>query len=275
MRSKEKLFDLIEATVISFNDYWEDPLGKTELRDNTRDAIGLLEGYLSILDVRGKKFAADKKGKYGYEDYPDEVKNMLSKIVGIVNDGRDLWDGEKEWLGYRGGDGVTPKKYKRTDGNGRLRFENDPWPVTEYLKKWLSELREAVESERKTEGLSRFINDKFYCFEGYEDGTQYVRFSAINMGKDGHFEFDGDIVSFETVNGDCDGDGVIVHSGVEGVNFNELHRFRGRYNKEFEKDPVKCVESFIESAAVFTGDNLMKEAAAHLKEIIGELFMGE
>ena len=47
-------------------------------------------------------------------------------------------------------------------------------------------------------------------------------FTKINKNAKGEYTFDGDVVFYETVNGRCDGDGIILNDNVTDMSFDEV-----------------------------------------------------
>ena len=73
MKSKDYCIECLESEIISFNKYHEDPLGETELKKNTLDTLGLLEGYFKILEVKknGDLILTHERNKGELEDEGD------------------------------------------------------------------------------------------------------------------------------------------------------------------------------------------------------------
>ena len=211
MKNKEYYFDLLEHRIINFNSYWEAPLGKTELRSNPKESVELLKLYFNIIKTLEKQFINNKYNMDDYDSYPDNLKSTIQNIINIINDGRDL---------------CTPIKYKdkvynhHLEKNGHLAFENRPWDEVNWCYEFLESLEEILNSEKETISFSTLYNNKWYCYEGYEEGSLAIKFKKINKNKRGKYTFDGDIITFETVNGKCEGNGIIISTNCENTFFN-------------------------------------------------------
>jgi hypothetical protein len=213
MKDREYYFDLLEHRITDFNPYWEKPLGKTELRSNTKSAVESLKGYFDFLKSMEKQLKNKGVSLDDYNNYPNVVKESIKGIIEIISDGRDLWT-PTEWQG-RTYDHHIQK-------NGHLGFENDPWSEVKWCYSFLEDLEEILNSEKSTNDFSKYTNGKWFLFDGYENGSASVRFRKINKNKNGVYTFDGDIVWWATVDSQFEGDGVIIQTELEDVKFGVL-----------------------------------------------------
>ena len=270
MKNKEYYIDLFETHFISFNEYWEDPIEHSELRDNTEETIDLIETYLKILKTKQKTLNKNLNNMEDYNLYPASVKEAIDNIIKLVSDGRDLWH-EVEYHHCKGsfinneeGIEVTKKYDHHVAQNGHLSFENEPWIYIEGKLSQIEELREILNSEKSTVDFRKYINGKWYLFEGYENGSISVRFRKINKTKNGKYTFDGDLVNWATIDSRYDGDGIIFNTDCENVSFSELPYCDGEFendeelmefidsceqvetDEEIKKSIRDCIESYLE-----------------------------
>lgn len=254
MEDRNYYIDLLESGIVDFNPYWESPMGETLLRKDTEQAVNMLKSYFNILKEFEKvlkptkeydKYVEESKKFEGdYESYPTAVKETIQSIIKIISDGRDLWT-PTEWKG---------RIYDHhIQSNGHLQFENDPWSEVHWCEKFLDSLTEIINSEKNTVNLSKYIDGKWYLFQGYENGSMSVRFTKINKTNKGKYTFDGDIINWATVDSHYDGDGIIINNDCENVSFGKLPYCDG----EFKSD--KDLEEFIESAEEVETDEEIKE----------------
>ena len=261
MESKEYYFDLFEHHIISFNEFWEDQLEKTELRNNTAEALDELESYFKLLNTQYKRLKKYNKPTNDYDTYPDIVKQTIDSIVNIVSDGRDLWHKVKythcrgSFLDGREGLEDTREYDHHVQKNGHLGFENEPWGIIDSMLSDIERIREILKSESKTGNFKKFINGKWYLFEGYESGSMSVRFDKINVNKKGEFTFDGDIVNYATVDSRFDGDGIIIQTECTNVNFQELP-----YCDGFSEEEAKDLEEFLNHVETVETTEELKES---------------
>ena len=265
MKSKDYCIECLESEIISFNKYHEDPLGETELKKNTLDTLGLLEGYFKILEVKKKKVSKEIREAEDYDKYPDDVKTIIQQIIALVNDGRDLWDDSIEYYNYdKSGFNHEqgPRKRKRVSGekNNHICFENRPWKRIERIFELIEELKEIINSEKATANLEQYANDnKFYYFEGYESGSAYVKFSKISKNKENEYTFDGVAVFVVTPNNN-NGDGIVINDMLEDYGFYNLpYYYTYIEDVDEDEDTSNAVERFIKSAKVYTTEELKKK----------------
>lgn len=195
MNTKEYYFDLLEDQLFSFNKYWEKPLGPTRLREEPSEATEELISYCTLIKTHLKKY----KGEKDYTKYPDLIQKLIQSVLEIVTDGRELHK-DVEFKG---------RKYNHhCQENGYLSFENDPEDYCNGVIEACKKIQLILQSEENTKDLSEFIG-KTLEFQNYEDGSAIIHIKKINA-VNGKFSFDGYIVSFETVNGRTDGDGILI-----------------------------------------------------------------
>ena len=115
-----------------------------------------------------------------------------------------------------------------------------------------------MNSEKKTEDFSQFIDDKWYLFEGYEGGSASVRFNKINITEKGKYTFDGDIIWWATIDSQFDGDGVIIQRDLEDISFNKLPYMDDNF--EDPKEFIKCL------------NNCEKETTEEIKKSVHRCF---
>lgn len=206
MKNKEYYFDLFEHWLFSYNKYWEKPLGKTKLREETEEAVEELVSYCTLIRSKLKKY----KGEKDYTKYPEDVQRLIQNVLGIVTDGRELHE-EVEFEG---------RKYNHhCQENGYLDFENDPVNDCGRVIEECKKLQAIIDSEKNTKDLGEFIG-KVLEFENYEDGSAVICIDKINE-VNGTFSFDGYIITYETVNGHTDADGILIQE-VEDCKFSDI-----------------------------------------------------
>lgn len=207
MNTKEYHFDLLECWLFSFNKYWEKPLGPTRLREEPYEATEELISYCTLIKTHLRKY---KLEKMDYTKYPDSIQKLIQSVLDVVTDGRELHK-EVEFEG---------RKYNHhCQENGYLSFENDPLDYCDQVIEECKKIQIVLQSEENTKDLSGFIG-KTIEFENYEDGSAVIYIKKINE-VNGKFSFDGYIVSFETVNGRTDGDGILIRE-VEDRMFSDI-----------------------------------------------------
>jgi len=222
MKAKEQLLDDIQCWVFKFNPYWEDPITESELVKNTLETCDLIIAYCNIIKTKQKKLG--KK----FDEHPKDVQEAISKIISLVSDGRDLW--HKVKYTNVGGNRFDPLEkdkapYTRefdhhVNKTGYLDFEDDPMGRCQQIIDDCEELKEVLNSEKETKNFDKFVGKILY-WENYESGSAAIKIDKINKNKKGEFTFDGILITYETVNGNCDGDGFIM-TEVEDLNFREI-----------------------------------------------------
>lgn len=244
MNTKEYHFDLLESWLFHFNKYWEKPLGPTKLRKEPEEAIAELISYCTLIKAQLKKY----KGEKDYTKYPDSVQKLIQGVLDIVTDGREL---HKDVV-FEG------RKYNHhCQENGYLDFENNPLDDCNRVIEECREIQKILQSEENTKDLSGFIG-KTIEFENYEDGSAVIYIKKINE-VNGKFSFDGYIVSFETVNGRTNGDGILIQE-VEDCMFSDIPC-------AFLEDPEtsKELKEILESGEETTLEEVKKFAIEHIR----------
>lgn len=256
MKDKEYYINLLETRIIDFNPYWEAPMGKTVLRENTEEAIKMLRSYFNIIKEFERILQPQKDSnpneeeKFGgdYNSYPQAVKETIQLIIKIINDGRDLWT-PTEWKG---------KTYNHhIQSNGHLDFENNPWFEIRWCESFLDELQEILNSEKSVKDLNKFIDDKWRLFQGYESGAYSVKFKKINKTKDGKYTFDGDMIFWSTPDSFIEGCGVVIYENRKDVPFSLLPYCEGNFKTNEEVDDF--IEHHIGSDDVLQTDEEIKK----------------
>lgn len=221
MKTKEQLFDNIQCWVFQFNPYWEDPVTESELVKNTLETCDLIIAYCNIIKVKQRKLG--KK----YDEHPKDVQEAISKIISLVSDGRDLWHKVKyEHIGPDpfGIDNLGPSGPREYDHHvkktGYLNFEDTPMERCQQIIDDCEKLKEVINSEKETKNFEKFVGKILY-WENYESGSAAIKINKINKDKKGEYTFDGVLITYETVNGNCDGDGFIM-TDVEDYPFNRI-----------------------------------------------------
>lgn len=268
MRSKESIIGEFEYFCIRFNKYWEDPLVNTELRVNTEEAIDKLGGYFNLLHIRKKKYSTIND----YTKFPEDIQFAISGIIQVVSDGRDLRhnveyhhckkdlvDESKE---------ITRSYNHNVEENGYLPFENNPWVHLDLLLKDIQDFKEISESESKTGSIQKYCNGKWYYFEGYESGSYYVKFSKININKNGDYIFDGTIIELPTVNTKHNADGILFIDEHD-VDFCIFPYFDNEI--ETNKDFIK----YMDKIETFNLDELKEDLNRILNDHIDEYCLSE
>ena len=222
MNTKEQLLDDIQCWVFKFNPYWEDPITESELVKNTLETCDLIIAYCNIIKAKQKKLG--KK----FDEHPKDIQEAISKIISLVSDGRDLW--HKVKYTNVGGNRFDPLEkdkapYTRefdhhVNKTGYLDFEDTPMVRCQQIIDDCEELKEVLNSENETKNFEKFVGKILY-WENYESGSAAIKIDKINKDKKGEYTFDGILITYETVNGHCDGDGFIM-TDVEDYPFNRI-----------------------------------------------------
>jgi len=218
MKSKESLIKDIQFYTIQFNEYWEDPITKSELVKNTYETCDLIIAYCNIIKAKKKKLGLI------FDQHPKDVQEAISKIISLVSDGRDLWHKVKyEHVGPDpfGIGSSEPREYDHhVNKTGYLDFEDDPICRCQQIIDECINLKEVIDSEKETKNFEKFVGKILY-WENYESGSAAIKIDKINKDKKGEYTFDGVLITYETVNGHCDGDGFIM-TDVEDYPFNRI-----------------------------------------------------
>lgn len=251
MNTKEYSFELLEHWLFSFNKYWEKPLGDTKLRTETEDAIEDLTSCCKLIKSKLKKYNGEKD----YTKYPEDVQRLIQEVLNIVTDGRELHK-DVEFKGM--------KYNHHCNINGYLDFENNPLSDCDRVIEECKIIKEILESEEATKDLSRFIG-KTLEFENYEDGSATIHIKRIDKIKD-NYVFSGYIVTFETVNGHTDADGVLVQE-VEDCKFSDIPC-------AFLEDPdnIADLEEMLDNAEETTLEETKQKAILDLTSLFEQYF---
>ena len=204
MKNKEYYFDMWTHWVWSYNYVYEAPLEHYPLKDDTEDSLDMLESYCRLIITEGKRRKKNNL-ENTYEKFSPSIQDAIQQVINLMCDGRELHN-----------------DIHHLDKNGKLSFENDPFDTCKRIFDDIPEVREIVKSAKETANFEQFYNDKWYFFEGYENGSMSIKFSKINKNAKGEYTFDGDVIFYETVNGRCDGDGIILNDDVTDISFAEI-----------------------------------------------------
>ena len=241
MESKEKIIKDIQFYTIQFNPYWEDPITESELVKNTYETCDLIIAYCNVIKAKKKKLGLI------FDQHPKDVQEAISKIISLVSDGRDLWHKvkyehiEPDPFGLGNSE---PREYDHhVNETGYLDFEDDPMCRCQQIIDECETLKEVIDSEKETKNFEKFVGKILY-WENYESGSCCIKINKINKNKKGEFTFDGILISYETVNGNCDGDGYIT-SAVEDFPFSELPYCYQEWGDDEETyESLNCAEEW-------------------------------
>jgi len=240
MESVNKILKDIQFWVFQFNPYWEDPVTESELIKNSLETCDLIIAYCNI--IKAKKNKLGKK----YDEHPKDVQEAISKIISLVSDGRDLW--HKVTYKNVGGNMFDKDKTPYTrefdhhvNKTGYLSFEDTPMIRCQDIIDDCEKLKEAINSQKETKRFNKFV-DKILYWENYESGSCAIRIDKINKNKDGKYTFDGILITYETVNGSCGGDGYII-SEVNDYPFKDLpYCYKDWDTEEDVYESLDCAE---------------------------------
>ena len=245
MKIKEELIEDIQLYVFQFNPYWEDPITESELVKNTLETCDLIIAYCNIIKTKQKKLG--KK----FDEHPKDVQEAISKIISLVSDGRDLWH-KIEYTNV-GGNRFDPLEkdkapYTRefdhhVNKTGYLIFEDTPMVRCQEIIDNCEELKEVINSEQETKNFDKFVGKILY-WENYESGSAAIRIDKINKTKKGEYTFDGILITYETVNGNCNGDGFIMID-VEDYPFKNIpYCYQDWETDEEVYESLNCAEEY-------------------------------
>lgn len=217
MKTIDYYLDIWTHWVWSYNSVYEASLKHCPMIDEPEESLNLLESYCKIIITEGKRIQKNKLLK-SYENYSPALQSAIQSIIKLLSDGRDMHlTVDVSHLGK-----PLNKFNHHLDKNGLLPFENDPFDICQRLLSDIPEVREIIESEKATANFEQFYNDKWYFFEGCENGSMAIKFHKINLNSNDEYTFDGDIIFYETVNGRCGGDGIILNDDVTDMSFAEI-----------------------------------------------------
>lgn len=217
MKNKEYYFDIWTHWVWSYNYVYESPLEHYPLKDDTEDSLDMLESYCRLIITEGKRRKKNKL-ENSYENFSPSIQDAIQQVINLMCDGRELHD----VVEINNPDLPLKKFDHHLDKNGKLQFENDPFDTCKRIFDDIPEVREIVKSTKETANFEQFYDGKWYFFEGYESGSMAIKFSKINKNAKDEYTFDGDVIFYETVNGRCDGDGIILNDDVTDMSFDEI-----------------------------------------------------
>ena len=214
----------------------------------------------SLLNTKLKK----QKSR-NFNDYPKLVQDTINNIVSLVSDGRDLWHkvvyNKVNYVFESDAKAKKPKEYDHhVEENGHLHFENDPLKRTNDIIEDCENLIEVLDSTEATKDLNKYVG-KILCWENYESGSAAIRIDKINKNNKGTYTFDGLLVTFETVNGKTDSDGVLMVD-VEDFPFDEIPYCYQDWDTDEE-----IIES-LDSAEEYTWKQLRKEVIDSISNVI-------
>ena len=245
MEHISKILDNIQCWVFNFNPYWEDDITESELVKNSLETCDLIIAYCNI--IKAKKNKLGKK----FDEHPKDIQEAISKIISLVSDGRDLWHKVK-YTNVCGNHFDPLEKDKapytrefdhHVNKTGYLDFEDDPMGRCEDIIRDCENLKEVINSQKETVKLDKFVGKILY-WENYESGSAAIKIDKINKTKKGEYTFDGVLVSYETVNGSCDGDGYII-SDVEDFPFKEIpYCYKEWDTEEDVYESLDCAEEY-------------------------------
>lgn len=217
MKTIDYYLDIWTHWVWSYNSVYEAPLEHCPIIDESEESLNLLDSYCKIIITEGKRIQKNKLPK-SYENYSPALQSAIQSIIKLLSDGRDMHlTVDVSHLGQ-----PLNKFNHHLDKNGLLPFENDPFDICQRLLNDIPEVQEIIESEKATANFEQFYNDKWYFFEGCENGSMAIKFHKINLNSNDEYTFDGDIIFYETVNGRCGGDGIILNDDVTDMSFAEI-----------------------------------------------------
>lgn len=260
MKTKEELIKDLQFYIINFNEFWEDPIEESELVKNTKETCEELISCCSLLNTKIKK-----QWNKNYIDYPKLVQDTIQNIISLVSDGRDLNHKvtytKVKYLFESDAKAKESKEYDHhVEENGYLHFENNPLQRTNDIIDTCKELIEVLESTESTKDLQKYVG-KILHWENYESGSATIKINKINKTSKGEYTFDGLLITWETVNGKTDADGVLM-SEVEDFPFDEIpYAYQDWDNDE------EFIES-LENAEEYDEKTLRKEVIDTMKNLL-------
>lgn len=217
MKNKEYYFDIWIHWVWSYNHVYEAPLEHYPLKDDTEFSIDMLESYCKLIITEGNRRKKNNL-ENTYEKFSSSIQDAIQQVINLMCDGRELHD-----VIEVNNPNLPLKKYDHhLRANGKLSFENDPFDTCKRILDDIPEVREIIKSNKETANFEQFYNNKWYFFEGYESGSMAIKFAKINKNAKDEYTFDGDVIFYETINGRCDGDGIILNDDITDMSFDEV-----------------------------------------------------
>jgi hypothetical protein len=262
MEPKSSYIKDIQETVISFNEYWEDPITDSPLCREPKKNAELIVSYCKVLQTMAK----NNQYKPDYLALPSDVMDVINKIVNIVSDNRDL----RHKHAYsnicptdpldRGLQGVREFDHY-VEANGCLKFENKWFTYLDRLIEECEKLIECCNSEESTSELTKY-EGKILEWEHYESGSYVIRIDQINQNSKGQFTFDGAIMYYATIDSQFDLDGILFQE-AEDFPFDELPYFK------------KCKTSAELAKQLDSGkEKTMKDVRAEMHDAMDSYFDG-
>jgi len=279
MNNKEYLIKEIQNHVISFNEFWEDPITESALVKNTLETAESIKSYCEMLEVYHKQH---KNVKRNYNEYPKFIQQTIDEIVSLVNDGRDLH--HKVLYEHIGKTLFDEKIESRefdhyVEGNGYIKFENDPFRwingdlgVIKYCDDLIT-LLSSEEKMNKEVDFSEITNSNlFYDFEGYESGSMQVKFDKIfikNDGREDRVLFDGEIVYYTTDDSHTIDYPGIITIDAENYDITKLpYCDEDDFYNENDEIDYKMLFEFIKEHKSLTREQVIKEAQKAIENYI-------
>ena len=249
MKTKEELIKDLQFYIINFNEYWEDPITESDLVKNTKETCEELISCCSLLNTKIKK-----QWNKNYIDYPKLVQDTIQNIISLVSDERDLHHKVvyKKVRYLFENEPKEPREYDHhVEANGHLNFENEPLQRTNDIIDTCKELIEVLDSTEATKSLDKYVG-KMLGWDNYESGSAVIKIDKINKNNKGKYTFDGLLITWETVNGKTDCDGVLM-SEVEDFPFEDIP-----YAYQEWDDEEELIES-LDNAEEYDYKTLRKE----------------
>lgn len=240
MEPKEYYIKEIQSNIISFNEFWEDPITDSILNKTPLETAEELISYCGILKAKYKRLKKDKVYDK-FNDYAEDVQRIIRSMVSLVTDDRPLRE-KHEYHNCKCcfNEGTQSREYDHgVDDNKFLPFENFWYERIDRLEELCEELIKVVTSENETRDLEQFVGKSFeYCH--YEDGSYVITLDKISKVDD-RYLFDGKITYYTTVNTRFDMDGILMQE-VEDYPFDELP-----FVEEEEVETRKALAEFLEN----------------------------
>ena len=110
-----------------------------------------------------------------------------------------------------------------------------------------------------------------------------IKFSKINKNAKGEYTFDGDVIFYETVNGRCDGDGIILNSNITDMPFDKIPYCDIEYWDDEEDTIGNQLIHFIQVDHVYndgkieyrkkmTDEEMRKDVIEHMSALLSQTF---
>ena len=278
MKNKEYYFNIWTRWVWGYNDVYEAPLENYPLQDDTEDSLDMLESYCRLIMTEGKRRKKYNK-ENSYELFSPSIQDAIQQVINIMCDGRELHD-----VVDVNNPNLPIKKFDHhLDKNGKLPFENDPFCTCQLIVNDIPAVKEIIKSVKETVNFEQFYNGMWYYFEGYESGSVAIKFTKINKTAKGEYTFDGDVIFFETIEGRCYGNGIILNSGVTDMSFDRVPYCLMEYWDD-EEDTIEnqlinfirvdheCIDGKIEYRKKMTDEKMRKYVIEHMSSLLSQTF---